>query len=807
MAFIQGGMRFASASRRNTDSHIPSAQQQAPHSFQSDSRSNSIDHRTHPLRQNGVNYQPNTHMSSSQKPTTAANPRSYAARAQNRPDLSLDTSSPLEYDQPRSPPFSPDNGYGPSSRSLSTNARGPRRGSVPERSPLQKLEVTLGDISKEEKRARVQEAEQFARRGTETGTGARNGDQSNFNGANGDRSVTRKPLPYGSPYAQTSSDPRALDQSKVRRARTTREGGILFPRSGSAISRDRRYGHDATLTGGAAAAAIGVFKSAHDPEDGIESPHSDSSSALEPSRDVLPGRAQYPTPGLQNMQQTSANNVTNRGLNVGAPRAQGQDAAFDSFGPNGGGQQHQNRVGFAHEQPETAGTKGRLRFSGLVHRDRPPTRKYQTTRSLQDWKTAATATLFAQDVDLAVGDHQTWWERSANQPKSQKRSSAATSLGEENLDGDVPRTSFQPPLTLKCGPLLRYTGTRKAQSASASGRWTKFWRGSVMIVTEDDTSANEAPPTLRLFRQPMETHQPQSHMANGAGPQHFSPEELDPIAGHPRCTLNGETVFVKPVNHLQEGLDLSQVEGDGGLFEKNPSTQDFQKVRSRLNKRDGEKLGRYREVKGHRLHMERGVTFWRFNIEVELGCEQMRIAYRVNKGPAIGFWVPAKSQTMNIMFHSCNGFSSSVNPNSFSGPDPLWRDVLGAHQRAPFHVMIGGGDQVYNDVLMKEQNLFSQWLMIRDPDEKHHAEFTEEMQDELERFYLNRYAMWFSQGLFGMANSQIPMVNMWDDHDIIDVSSRCESFHSFVCSFFLRSRNIKHPDIGLRDMAPTLMIS
>lgn len=28
--------------------------------------------------------------------------------------------------------------------------------------------------------------------------------------------------------------------------------------------------------------------------------------------------------------------------------------------------------------------------------------------------------------------------------------------------------------------------------------------------------------------------------------------------------------------------------------------------------------------------------------------------------------------------------------------------------------------------------------------------------------------MWFSQGLFGMANSQIPMVNMYDDHDIID---------------------------------------
>ena len=28
--------------------------------------------------------------------------------------------------------------------------------------------------------------------------------------------------------------------------------------------------------------------------------------------------------------------------------------------------------------------------------------------------------------------------------------------------------------------------------------------------------------------------------------------------------------------------------------------------------------------------------------------------------------------------------------------------------------------------------------------------------------------MWFSQGLFGVANAQIPMVNIWDDHDIID---------------------------------------
>ncbi|KAF2764776.1 hypothetical protein EJ03DRAFT_281401, partial [Teratosphaeria nubilosa] len=180
------------------------------------------------------------------------------------------------------------------------------------------------------------------------------------------------------------------------------------------------------------------------------------------------------------------------------------------------------------------------------------------------------------------------------------------------------------------------------------------------------------------------------------------------------------------------------------------------------------KIGKYREARAHRLHVERGYTFWRFNLEIELASTQKRVAYRINKGPAIGFWIPARGETMNIMFHSCNGFSMSVNPADFSGPDPLWRDVLNRHQSRPFHVMLGGGDQVYNDRVEHNSALFKQWMEIKNPEHKHRAEFTPEMQDELEEFYLNRYAMWFSQGLFGMANGQIPMVNIWDDHDIID---------------------------------------
>ena len=92
--------------------------------------------------------------------------------------------------------------------------------------------------------------------------------------------------------------------------------------------------------------------------------------------------------------------------------------------------------------------------------------------------------------------------------------------------------------------------------------------------------------------------------------------------------------------------------------------------------------------------------------------------------------------------------------------------------------MIGGGDQIYNDAVMRQTTHFQEWLGIKNPHHKHGVPFSWEMQDELETFYLDRYAMWFSQGLFGMANSQIPMINMWDDHG--------KPFHSSV----IRGRDI-----------------
>lgn len=412
-------------------------------------------------------------------------------------------------------------------------------------------------------------------------------------------------------------------------------------------------------------------------------------------------------------------------------------------------------------------------------------------RPVDEWKQGGIARLSYADQVLDgstdAESNKAWWENeggSSNQ-KVNRRSSGAKSVPANHAATiDDRHTEFRPPLYLKCGPLLRYTGMKQpksgpsrdvqpgtGQSSAKDDRET--WRGSVLIVTQDSRSSYDTIPTLRLFSQPKDLLPPPPEKV-----EELAPEYVDPIAGLTKVSRTGKALFVRPVDHLEEGKDLSTLEDDDGLYESSPSPLDtngsYEANTATSNKRtrgvDGESVGKFKEIKGSRLYADpvRDVTFWRFNIEIELGTHQAHIAYRINRGPAVGFWVPARGQSMNIMFHSCNGFSMSVNPDLFSGPDPLWRDVLNTHQTRPFHVMIGGGDQIYNDRVMVQTKHFGAWTQLRNPHDKHHAPFSPEMKDELESFYLDRYDMWFSQGLFAMANSQIPMVNMWDDHDIID---------------------------------------
>ncbi|KKA28825.1 hypothetical protein TD95_000301, partial [Thielaviopsis punctulata] len=464
-----------------------------------------------------------------------------------------------------------------------------------------------------------------------------------------------------------------------------------------------------------------------------------------------------------------------------------------------------------HEEQQKAHERDEIhhRISNAVYRVgddlKPGHGLYQPPKFLDEWRKGTVGTLSGSLLDLTMTHEQElqqkqrlkqyesdmqdgiWWDGEKNGSAEAARRHGSLSSrprkaeafdGEYDDRKDAP-TKFRPQLYLKCGPLLRYTGIRKERvpgrfrkSTATSAQDRQFWRGTVMIVTKDDESHYEIAPTLRLFVQPIEPYQ--APPSGSKGPYNRD----DALASHPKVGRRGETLYVRPVSHLDSAKDLSRDESENGLYETSRTLRDGAKgiteipgsfhARRKQVDVDGEFLGKYKEVRGFRLHAERGLTFWRFNIEIELSDKEQRIAYRINRGPAMGFWVPAKGQSMNIMFYSCNGFSTSVKTDDFCGPDPMWRNVLNTHQAKPFHVMLGGGDQLYCDVVSQECEQFAEWLATKNPIHKHKAPFTPELQDELEEFYLERYCMWYSQGLFGLANSQIPMVNMLDDHDIID---------------------------------------
>ncbi|KAG5923333.1 hypothetical protein E4U42_004989 [Claviceps africana] len=189
------------------------------------------------------------------------------------------------------------------------------------------------------------------------------------------------------------------------------------------------------------------------------------------------------------------------------------------------------------------------------------------------------------------------------------------------------------------------------------------------------------------------------------------------------------------------------------------------------------------EFEARRLYSDRRNTFWVFEIEVPIESEEVKYEYaipdvryaRKHKPRVNNFFVPAADESMRVMFHSCNGFSVGTDEAAFSGA-PLWKDVMRKHEEAPFHVMLGGGDQIYNDGIRVNGPLRS-WTDIGNPKKRAEYPFPESLRSECDDYYLKNYIRWYNSDPFATANGQIPQVNIWDDHDIID------GFGSYVDHF------------------------
>lgn len=98
---------------------------------------------------------------------------------------------------------------------------------------------------------------------------------------------------------------------------------------------------------------------------------------------------------------------------------------------------------------------------------------------------------------------------------------------------------------------------------------------------------------------------------------------------------------------------------------------------------------------------------------------------------------------------------------------PLWDDMLRRHRHNPYHVMLGGGDQIYCDDVWKLPSL-REWLAVKGKENRRDAEWTDTMDGEVDKFYFNHYCRHFAEDGIREAFAKIPQVNVCDNHDVFD---------------------------------------
>ena len=178
-------------------------------------------------------------------------------------------------------------------------------------------------------------------------------------------------------------------------------------------------------------------------------------------------------------------------------------------------------------------------------------------------------------------------------------------------------------------------------------------------------------------------------------------------------------------------------------------------------------------VRAEKLFEDPEKGFWRFLIQLPIQPFEAKWEYTIpmfnfgsSKGATRTFIVQSQNQSMRMMFHSCNGFSVGTDIEAWNGP-ALWNEVNTLHQQVPFHVMIGGGDQIYNDGVRVDGPLKA-WTDIGNPIKRRDFDFNESLRAECDEYYYKNYISWYTTEPFKTANASIPQLNIWDDHDIID---------------------------------------
>ncbi|KAJ3338466.1 hypothetical protein HDU93_009482 [Gonapodya sp. JEL0774] len=134
------------------------------------------------------------------------------------------------------------------------------------------------------------------------------------------------------------------------------------------------------------------------------------------------------------------------------------------------------------------------------------------------------------------------------------------------------------------------------------------------------------------------------------------------------------------------------------------------------------------------------------------------------------FYVPGKETRVRAAFFTCNGFAATTkHAGEGTGIPTMWSDVIRVHTAEPFHFLIGGGDQIYNDDIFNfPEQPINRWMNMVGKSERERHPWTPEMDEFARGFYFRNYCMHFMTSPFEDVLRSIPHIFNCDDHDFFD---------------------------------------
>lgn len=119
---------------------------------------------------------------------------------------------------------------------------------------------------------------------------------------------------------------------------------------------------------------------------------------------------------------------------------------------------------------------------------------------------------------------------------------------------------------------------------------------------------------------------------------------------------------------------------------------------------------------------------------------------------------------LRIAYLSCDGMEHGDEQRDPGERNLMWRRMAERHARAPFNLMLHGGDQIYADEVVEAHPASARWPE-EIPPEIDSAQRTE-LRAALRDAFFRRYLFEYTQPHFASLAASVPSLAMWDDHDI-----------------------------------------